>query len=136
MLMSGEVIDEAFRERLMLAVTEVNDCRYCSFAHARRAIKAGLTRDDVETLLVGDLGGCPPDQAPAVLYAQHWAEADAQPDPDVRQRVVDIYGEARTEYIELALRMIRVGNLTGNAWDYTLYRISGGRWGNTAVVTS
>jgi AhpD family alkylhydroperoxidase len=135
-LMSGEVIDEVFRERLMLAVTEVNDCRYCSFAHARRALDAGLSQEDVEALLMGDLGDCPPDQATAVLYAQHWAEADAQPDPGVRQRVIDTYGETRVEYIELAMRMIRVGNLTGNAWDYILYRISGGRWGNTRFATS
>jgi hypothetical protein len=27
----------AFRERLMLAVTVVNGCRYCSYFHARQA---------------------------------------------------------------------------------------------------
>jgi hypothetical protein len=31
--------------------------------------------------------------------------------------------------IDLALRMIRVGNLLGNTFDYVLHRASFGRWG-------
>ena len=34
-----------FRERLMLAVTEVNGCKYCSYYHARAALDAGISRE-------------------------------------------------------------------------------------------
>jgi AhpD family alkylhydroperoxidase len=135
-LMSGEVIDRGFRERLMLAVTEVNGCRYCSYGHARAALAAGLTQDEVKSLLEGDLADSPPDEVTALLYAQHWAETETRPDPEVRRRVVDIYGETKTEYIELAMRMIRVGNLLGNSGDYLLYKCSGGRWGDHWVSIS
>ena len=37
------LIDPAFRERLMLAVTQVNACRYCSEYHAKLALN-GLSR--------------------------------------------------------------------------------------------
>ena len=114
----------------MLTVTEVNGCRYCEFAHARMALAAGVTRADVEALAVGQLDGCPPDEIPALLYAQHWAETGARPDPEARRRVLETYGQAKTEAIELSMRMIRVGNLTGNTWDYLMYRVSFGRWGN------
>ncbi len=130
-VMRGAAIDDAFRERLMLAVTEVNGCRYCSYAHARAALAAGLTRADVEALARGDLDGAPPDQAVALLYARHWAETDGRPDTEIREKALEAYGEARTASIELALRVIRVGNLTGNTWDYLLYRVSGGRVGDT-----
>lgn len=113
-LMSGDVISEEFRERLMLAVTEVNGCRYCSYGHARAALAAGVTQDEVASLQEGDLAESPPDEVTALLYAQHWAETDARPDPEIRRRIVDTYGETKTEYIELAMRMIRVGNLLGN----------------------
>ena len=114
----------------MLAVTEVNGCRYCAYAHARMALSAGVTRADVNALAGGDLRGSPPEQIPALLYAQHWAETGATPDPEARQRVLGIYGQTKTEAIELSMRMIRVGNLTGSTWDYLLYRVSCGRWGN------
>jgi AhpD family alkylhydroperoxidase len=132
-LMNGDVISEGFRERLMLAVTEVNGCRYCSYGHARAALAAGLNQDEVTALLEGDLAGSPPAEVTALLYAQHWAETDARPDPEIRRRVFDTYGETKTEYIELAMQMIRVGNLLGNTWDYALYRCSGGRWGDRAA---
>jgi len=130
-VMRGEEIDAAFRERLMLAVTEVNGCRYCSYAHARAALAAGLTRTDVEALARGDLDGAPPEQVPALLYAQHWAETDGRPGTEIRERVLATYGEARTRAIEHAMRTIRIGNLTGNTWDYLLYCVSRGRWGDS-----
>jgi hypothetical protein len=73
--------------------------------------------------------GSPSEEVPALLYAQHWAEADGEPDQVVRQRLVEQYGEEAAAGIELVLRMIRMGNLLGNTWDYVLYRISFGRWG-------
>jgi AhpD family alkylhydroperoxidase len=128
-LMRDEILDGAFRERLMLVVTGVNACRYCSYAHAREALAEGITQDEIEDLSEGTLAGSPPDQMPALLYAQHWAEADGDPDPEAREAVVTRYGTQKVEAIELALQMIRMGNLSGNTLDYVLYKISGGRWG-------
>jgi hypothetical protein len=66
---------------------------------------------------------------PALLYAKHWAESDGTPDLETRKQIVEIYGEETTKSMELAMRMIRMGNLMGNTWDYILYRISFGHWG-------
>ena len=65
----------------MLAVTEVNGCRYCAYAHARIALAAGVTRADVDALAEETSRVSPPEQIPALLYAQHWAETGATPDP-------------------------------------------------------
>lgn len=123
------LIDEAFRERLMLAVTQVNACRYCSEFHAKQALKTGLSPDEVQQLLDGDVEQCPPEQLTAVLYARHWAEAAGHPDPDIHQTLVETYGAAKAAAIEMVLRMINVGNLSGNTFDSILYHISGGRLG-------
>lgn len=45
--MRGELVDVAFRERLMLAVTAVNECRYCSYYHAKEALKANLSEAEI-----------------------------------------------------------------------------------------
>ncbi len=128
-VMGQNLIQPAFRERLMMAVTAVNGCRYCSYFHAREALLTGISEAEVKTLLSGSVDHCPEEEAVAVLYAQHWAESDACPDPDARRRLVETYGSEKASAIELVLRMIRMGNLVGNTWDYFLYRISMGRWG-------
>jgi len=122
------LLTPAFRERLMLAVTAVDGCRYCSYFHARLALKAGISQEEIGNLLSGDVDGCPEEEALAILYAQHWAESSAHPDPDTVQKLQEIYGSEKVEAIHLMLRMIRLGNLLGNSWDYLLYRISFGKW--------
>jgi len=128
-LMDGEIIAPSFRERLMLAVTAVNGCRYCTYVHAREALATGIGREEIETLGNGMFGDSPSEEVPALLYAQHWAEMNGEPEAPVRMQVIAHYGDPVVEAIELALRMIRVGNLTGNTFDYLLHRISFGRWG-------
>lgn len=113
----------------MLAVTVVDGCRYCSYFHTKRALKSGITAEEISNLLSGDVANCPQDEAVAVIYAQHWAESDAHPDPEAVKRLQQTYGGEKAEAIHLMLRMIRMGNLLGNSWDYLIYRISLGRMG-------
>ncbi len=125
-----QYISPQFRERLMLMVTQVNGCRYCSYFHARQALRAGISAGELESLLVGALPGeAPAAEHLALLYAQYWAEANTHPDPEALQRVTDFYGAEKTRAIHIVLRMIRVGNLLGNLGDSLLYRLSFGRLG-------
>jgi AhpD family alkylhydroperoxidase len=128
-LMRGELIDAAFRERLMLAVTAVNGCSYCSYAHARQALAQGIDSSELEGLLDGVVENSPREEVPALLYAQHWAETGGKIDPAARERIIETYDEGTVSAIELALRTIQMGNLLGNTMDYLLYRLSFGRLG-------
>jgi len=128
-LMRGETLSASFRERLMLAVTEVNRCRYCSYYHAKQALDEGLSEEELQALTEGEFGDSPIEERPALLYAQHWAEADGNPDGEARARIIELYGAETADAIDLALRVIRIGNLMGNTWDGLLYRVSLGRWG-------
>ncbi len=122
-------LDPAFRERLMLVVTGVNGCRYCSYAHAREALSEGIDQKEIDALGEGMFEGSPSEEVPALLYAQHWAEMDGDPEPGVREQIRQRYGKRTLEQMEIALRMIRMGNLLGNTFDYILYRVSFGHWG-------
>ncbi len=124
-------VSRQFRERLMLAVTAVNGCRYCSHFHAREAIKAGLPPEELQKMLVGIVDDAPDDELPALIYAQHWAEMDGAADTAVRQQFIQTYGADRAEAIEIVLAMIRQGNLWGNTTDYVIYRLTFGRHGLT-----
>ncbi len=126
-LMTGDVIDAQFRERLMMAVTEVNGCRYCSYFHTQQALATGISSEELAEIGARSFESSPEEQRPALLYAQHWAESNAHPDPDAYACVQAAYAPEELELIELGLRTIRIGNLMGNLADYLLFKLSLGR---------
>lgn len=126
-VLGGQAISAAFRERLMLVVTAVNSCRYCAHYHARLGLLAGLSEEETEALLGGAVEGCPREEVPALLYARHWAQTGADPDPKARRELAEVYGPDAAEQIETVLRLIRAGNLTGNTLDRLLHRLKPGR---------
>lgn len=128
--MSGELVSEAFRERLMMAVTEVNGCRYCRYYHASEALKAGISQAELEEFMKGGIPeDTPPEEVQALAYAQHWAENDTSAKAAFTKGLEETYGARTAEAIDMILRMIRVGNLLGNTWDYILFRVSFGHFG-------
>lgn len=128
--MRSERVPIAFRERLMMAVTEVNQCRYCRSFHIGQAKQAGIPIEEIMEYLKGGIPEVVPEgQKLAVCYAQHWAETGANPDLDYIEQVSETYGEDSFQTISMVLRMIWMGNLLGNTFDFFLHRISFGRWG-------
>ena len=128
-LSRGERLAPAFRERMMLAVTRVNECRFCARYHSKLALSEGVPCGEVDGILRGVFQDCPGDELTGVLYAEHWAETSGVPDPEVRDRLVAAYGQDAADDIDIVLRVVKAGNLTGNTADHLLYRISFGRWG-------
>ena len=88
------LVSVEFSERIMLAVTEVNGCRYCSYFHTQVALKAGLDADEINDTLAGDFGNAPAEELPALLFAQHYAEQAGQPDPETVEKLMAVYGNA------------------------------------------
>ncbi|MFC1848008.1 carboxymuconolactone decarboxylase family protein [Chloroflexota bacterium] len=123
------MISGDFRERLMLAVTSVYGCRYCNWVHTREALRHGIGSVEISYLLKGSIDTCPEEESVALVYAQHWADSNTKLDLDAVEKLEQTYGLQKAEAINLILRMIRVGNLTGNTWDCFLYNISFGRLG-------
>lgn len=127
-----KLISPAFRERLMMVVTDVNDCRYCRRFHQTLAEKTGVPGKELDVI---NQGLVPPDapsrEQPALHYARAWAEADSQPGGERSKVLEDHYSPSEVEAIHGILYMIRIGNLVGNTIDYVLYHLSGGQWGNT-----
>ncbi len=121
----GGRVSRAFAEKIMLAVTAVNGCRYCSYAHTRAALQSGVSRREIELLLGGKVGHAAPEEAPALLFAQHYAESCGQPDPEILQKLISTYGPEHTRDILIYIRMIMWGNLIGNTFDALLSRLRG-----------
>lgn len=105
--------DRKFMERLMLAVTEVNECEACSYVHTKMALAAGMDGDEIKKMLAGMHDDVPADQLPAVMFAEHYAESRGKPDREAWDRVVEIYGKKTASGILAAIRMMMMGNVFG-----------------------
>ncbi len=121
----GKRVDKAFAEKIMLVVTQVNGCRYCSYAHTRAALIAGVRQTELQKLMAGELGEFPENQRVALTFAQHYAESRRQPDPSSLQGLLIYYGPEISLDILAYLRMITFGNLFGNTFDALLSRCRG-----------
>ncbi len=116
-------VSRAFAEKIMLAVSQVNGCRYCAYGHTRMALKQGVSPEEIEQIMAAELGGFPEKEAIALAFAQHWAETGGQPDPEAERRFREYYGPVVSADILNWMRMINMGNLMGNTFDAVLYRL-------------
>jgi AhpD family alkylhydroperoxidase len=119
------MMSKAFQERIMLAVTYVNGCRYCSYFHTSLALKEGMSRDEIQHLLSGEFSDAPAAEVVALAFAQHYAETTGYYDTDAYQRVVDEYGAQLARYIRASIRMIMFGNVYGLMFDALQSRLRG-----------
>jgi AhpD family alkylhydroperoxidase len=121
----GGQVSKAFAEKIMLVVTRVNGCRYCNYGHSKAALAAGVSEAELQDLLALEFQAFPIHEVTALNFAQHYAEANGQPDPEAWQRVVTYYGEETAHDILSYIRMITFGNLLGNTFDALLSRMKG-----------
>ena len=124
MTKSGRISGQ-FRERLMLAVTAVNDCRYCEWGHTKMALNEGCSEEEIEQIMTYDFDSCDPDEVVALAYAQHYAETRDNPTGEYWDKLVDFYGIEKAEDIQLIIETITMGNLLGNTLDAFESRLKG-----------
>jgi AhpD family alkylhydroperoxidase len=127
-------IPKSFTEKIMLVITAVNGCRYCSWFHAKQALASGMNENEIREILDLQFHANASDQEiPALLYAQNYAETDRKPDMEVSDRLIEFYGEKTAGDIILYIRAIYFGNFTGNTFDAFLSRIRGVKAENSNV---
>ncbi len=119
------IITTQFVERIMLAVTEVNQCPLCSYGHTKMALEAGMSSEEIQNLLSHSLDTVPNDEITAILFAQHYADSRANPSMEAWKRLVDTYGEAKAKGVLGAIRMIMIGNTFGIVLSSLKGRLSG-----------
>ncbi|WP_217587607.1 carboxymuconolactone decarboxylase family protein [Lentibacillus saliphilus] len=106
-------ISSHFIERIMLAVTEVNGCEICSYAHTKIALEEGMSDKEIQMLLSGVTEEIPADEMTAIVFAQHYADMKGQPTEVAWNRVVNVYGLEKALGILGAIRTIMIGNIYG-----------------------
>lgn len=129
-----KLISPQFKERIMLAVTEVNGCEACSYAHTKFALEEGMSPEEIDAILSGDTEAIPEDEIVAVFFAQHYADSKGQTSEEAWQRLVDEYGQEKAMIILAFIRMMMVGNIYGMAISAINDRFKGKASGKTSLI--
>jgi len=109
----SQLVDKRFVERLQLAVTEVNGCALCSYGHTKMALRQGISSEEIKSFLSGGDTFIKPEEAKAILFAQHFADSRGYPKKYAYDAIVKEYGEEKARIILSAIQMITIGNMYG-----------------------
>jgi hypothetical protein len=112
-------------EKIMLAISGANGCRFRSAAQTRYAAQQGLSSTEISSLLRGEISYATSDEAPALVFAQHYAEKQGHPDEDMLGRLEDIYGSEMARDLLVYMRLVTFASLVGNTVDALWSRILG-----------
>lgn len=114
-------IDKKFRSNIMMAVTNVNGCRVCSYYHTSELLKAGASEDELKFILESAYHDVENEDTVALMFAEHYADTLGNYDKEAFKRVVDVYGKEKAYGIMAAIKVIMFGNMNGislgNLWD-------------------
>jgi AhpD family alkylhydroperoxidase len=125
-LKKNKDIPDTFREKIMTVVSAVNGCVYCIWFHAKVSVKSGIPSKEVKQYLGLQFGTIASDfEINALLFAQHYAETNRNPDDEMLKIFFEFYGDKTARHIILIIRMIFFGNLYGNTLDAFISRIKG-----------
>ncbi|MGB8930101.1 MAG: carboxymuconolactone decarboxylase family protein [Anaeromyxobacteraceae bacterium] len=127
-LISGD-----FVERIMLAVTEVNGCEICSYAHTKMALAQGMSEQEIAAMLSGSGEQVPEEQLVTVLFAQHYADTRGRPSQEAWRRLEERYGNETALGILGAVRAIMIGNAHGIPFSALRSRLKGKPIGKSSL---
>jgi len=127
-------MNQKFKERIMLAITEVNGCEMCSYMHTRIALSSGMSAEDIKNILDGDTSNIPLDEAVAVMFAQDFASSKEAPSKESVDRLIKEYGTEKADRIVAACNIITMTNGMGTSLDYLYNRIKFNRNRNSNII--
>jgi len=111
------LVDPQFREKIILAVTEVNGCAICSQVHTALALKSGMSEQEISEMLSGVHANIKDNEGVAIMFAQHYADTSGHPDNEVSARLASSYSQDEVRDIHAFIKLIMVTNAHGNAFN-------------------
>jgi AhpD family alkylhydroperoxidase len=112
----SERLSPQFREKLMIAVSAVNKCAYCSFLHTRIALEQGIPQKEINDIIKNDIKHFSSEELPGILFAQHFAETKGDVSKEALMNLTRTYGENKTWQIRAFLQSVLFGNLCCNTF--------------------
>lgn len=120
-------IEKDFIRKLLLVVSEINGCMYCSWFHNKMALFfSDIDHQVIENILSTEIGQKVSEyEIIGLAYAQHYAATNKKPDPEAVKVLYEYYGKEKAECIQVCIDIIFTANLAGNTFDAFLSRLKG-----------
>lgn len=128
-------ISKSFEHHIMLAVTEVNGCQVCTYAHTKQALESGSSKEEIALYLSGDLSNSKKDEIVGLLFAQHYADINGKYDKDIFNKLIEEYGVKRAYGILANIKIIMMGNAYGIAYGCLKERLKGRKVKGSKLIT-
>ena len=130
-----EEFDPGFREELMLAVSKLNDCRFCSWGHHEWAQISGVSDDELARLEQLDPSGFSRRKWLAISYVRALVKQNfRRVQPELRRAMQHKFSPGEIREIELIARVQDIGNRGSNTFDALLSRLRGTPAADSRVV--
>ncbi len=123
--MSSKRISRQFSEKIMLALTSVNKCRYCTLLHTSAALKVGCSSQEISDIFSFNIENLKEDEKIALVFAQTYAQNNTMVSREDLKCLVSYYGKEKAQDILNYIYMFYIGNLTGNTVDAFRSRLNG-----------
>src|SRR5690554_2147405 len=121
----SKLVDNDFVKRLQLAVTEVNGCPACSYQHTKMALQQGMSGEEISSFLSGGDEFIKPEEAKAIMFAQHFADSRGYPKKYAYDSLVKEYGEKKALIMLSAVQTMIAGNMYGIPYSAFQSRLKG-----------
>lgn len=121
----SKLLSDEFVERLQLAITEVNGCPACSYQHTKMALQMGMSNEEISSFLSGAEDFIRPEEAKAIMFAQHFADSRGYPKKYAYEALIKEYGEEKAVVILSASQVMITGNIYGIPFSAFQSRLKG-----------
>jgi AhpD family alkylhydroperoxidase len=120
-------LDSELRERVMVAVSQVNACGGCTRVHRRWALRAGVSSTELEALRAGDLEQLDARSRAAVHYAVERAEYrfEGSASAGIEESAREHLSVRELEEIDAIARAMALANLSLNTLAARKVRLFG-----------
>lgn len=111
-IMGPGALDLRIKELVYLAVSYVNECRYCISAHEKSAPKAGIGQDEMRAVHMEQDGGLHERERAAVVYARELTRTCGS--DDSKHQLTVLFSNAELVELTLVIAMANFTNRVNN----------------------
>jgi len=89
------------------------------------ALEQGMSKDEIQKILSGNMEDITKDETVGVFYAQHYADKRGNSSEEAWQSVIEEYGIEKALGILGSVRVIMIGNIIGIPFSALINRFKG-----------
>src|SRR5690554_2520674 len=97
------------------------------------ALRQGMSNEEISSFLSGGDSFIKPEEAKAIVFAQHFADSTGRPEKYAYDSLVEEYGEDKAEVVLAACQVMLAGNTYGIPFSAFQSRLKGRKFKDSTL---